>query len=107
MDDSTLDQYLADDPPAIVTLEIRPHFDALTDREKKYSHYVSRAAFAGTRMNLRQVSPESEAIYDLILALYRHCKGGDWKALQSEAGVAPQHLKHFLDFAAQFLGNTG
>ena len=32
-----------------------------------------RAAYSGTRIILRQVSAESEAIYDLILALYAHC----------------------------------
>lgn len=32
---------------------------------------------------------------------------GDWKALQSESGISDDDLKHFLSFAAQFLGNTG
>jgi dipeptidyl-peptidase-3 len=75
MDDSTLKQYLADDPPTVVPLAIKPHFEALGDKEKKYAHYISRAAFAGTRINLRQVSPESEAIYDFILKLHKAYDG--------------------------------
>ena len=75
MDEDTLKQYLADDPPSVVPLAIKPHFEALSDNEKKYAHYISRASFAGTRINLRQVSPESEAIYDFILALHRNCNG--------------------------------
>ena len=55
MDESTLKQYLADDPPTVVPLAIKPHFEALNDKEKKYAHYISRAAFAGTRINLRYV----------------------------------------------------
>lgn len=55
MDESTLKQYLADDPPTVVPLAIKPHFEALNDKEKKYAHYISRAAFAGTRINLRFV----------------------------------------------------
>lgn len=42
---------------------------------RRYAHYISRAAFAGTRINLRQVSPESEPIYDFILTLHKNCNG--------------------------------
>ncbi len=75
MDDSTRKQYLADDPPTIVPLAIKQQFEALNDKEKKYAHYISRAAFSGTRVNLRQVSPESEAIYDFIVTLHKGCDG--------------------------------
>lgn len=33
--------------------------------------------------------------------------GGDWKALQSKAGVSDEDLGHFFHYAAQFLGNNG
>lgn len=65
-----------------------------------------RACFAGTRIVLRQLSPEAESIYDLILALHRSCNG-DWKALASKAGVEQAEVDHFLDYAAMFLGNMG
>jgi dipeptidyl-peptidase-3 len=70
MDETTLKQYLADDPPTIARLEIKPHFEKLSVQEKKYAHFLSRASFAGTRVNLRQVSPESESIFDFIQALH-------------------------------------
>ena len=75
MDDATRKQHLADDPPTVARLEIKPHFEALSNKEQKYAHYISRASFAGTRINLRQVSAESEPIYDFILALHKHCNG--------------------------------
>ena len=75
MDEATLKQYLADDPPTIVPLTIKKHFDALGDKEKQYAHFISRASLAGTRINLRQVSSESEAIYDFILSLHKSCNG--------------------------------
>lgn len=59
----------------MVPLSIKPHFEALSTKEKKYAHYISRAALAGTRVNLRQCSPESEPIYDFILALHKSCNG--------------------------------
>jgi len=106
MDPDSNKQYLADSPPTIVPLAIKPHFDALSDQEKLYAHYTSIACFAGTRIVLRQVSPESEHIYDIIIELHRHCKG-DWKTLQREAGLSDKDLQDFLDYSAQFLGNLG
>lgn len=55
---------------------------------------------------MRQVSPESEHIYDMIVELYQHSKG-DWKALKKDAGLSDDELDHFLNYATQFLGNTG
>lgn len=65
-----------------------------------------RASFAGNRIVLRQVSPESEPIYDFIIALHNE-SGGDWKALAVNAGVGEADLTAFLQYAAQFLGNGG
>lgn len=66
----------------------------------------SRAAFLGHRIILRQVSPESESIFDFVLALYEACNG-NWKKLGQDAKVSDQALKHFLEYSAQFLGNSG
>lgn len=106
MDAQDLKHYLADSPPSVVRLEIEKHFDALADKQKRYSHFISRAAFCGTRIVLRQISPESEAIYDFILALHKSC-GGDWKALQAKAAISDEELDRFLQYSAQFLGNNG
>ena len=60
----------------------------------------------GYRIILRQVSPESEAIYDLIISLYKSCNG-DWEKLQKESKITDQALQHFLQYATQFVGNAG
>lgn len=41
IDDDTLSHYLADSPPTIVPLTIKPHFEALSEKERFYSHYIS------------------------------------------------------------------
>jgi dipeptidyl-peptidase-3 len=41
VDSETLKQYLADSPPTVVPLTIKPHFEALTDKEKLYAHHLS------------------------------------------------------------------
>lgn len=75
MDAATRQQYLADDPPTIVPLLIKPHFEALTPKEQQYAHWISKAAFSGTRIILRQISPESEPVYDVIVSLHKSCNG--------------------------------
>jgi dipeptidyl-peptidase-3 len=52
------------------------------------------------------VSPESEHIYDFIVALHKHTNG-DYAALAKETGLAQEELDAYLDYSAQFLGNLG
>jgi dipeptidyl-peptidase-3 len=52
------------------------------------------------------VSPESESIFDFITELHRSWNG-DWAGCQKKAGVSDEDLKHFLEYAAMFLGNCG
>lgn len=42
MDAKELSSYLADSPPSVVPLAIAKHFDALTDKQKRYAHYISK-----------------------------------------------------------------
>lgn len=52
------------------------------------------------------MSPESESIYDLIIALQKHCNG-DWASLAKDAGVGNDELQLVLQYFTQFLGNLG
>lgn len=42
MDAQDLKHYLADAPPSVVRLEIEKHFDPLSDKQKRYAHFISR-----------------------------------------------------------------
>jgi hypothetical protein len=42
MNSQELKNYLADSPPSAVNLEIKKHFEALEDKQKRYAHYISR-----------------------------------------------------------------
>ncbi|KAI6813540.1 dipeptidyl-peptidase III [Hortaea werneckii] len=81
-------------------------FESLLPSEKVYAHYSAKAAWLGTRIILRQVSPESEPIFDFIIHLYHSCNG-KWEALSNRLNVSNDELTRFLDFAAMFLGNIG
>ena len=52
------------------------------------------------------MSPESEAIYDIIVSLYK-AFNGNWAEVQTKSGVGDEDLRYFLEYAAQFLGNYG
>ncbi|KAI0007590.1 peptidase family M49-domain-containing protein [Xylariaceae sp. FL0662B] len=90
----------------VYKLGIGPLFDQLPLRDKKYCHYLSRAAWCGARIILRQVSPESLAIFDFIIELYGCCEG-DWKSLREDNGLPENELQNFLEYAATFLSNIG
>lgn len=62
---------------------------------------MARAAWSGTRIILRQVSPEANDIFDLIMALYHSCDGR-WEELAMERQVNPSEVQKFIDYAAMF-----
>lgn len=41
LDADKVNFYLADEPPTVVQLKIKPHFEALSEQEKLYAHYIS------------------------------------------------------------------
>ncbi|KAK0747420.1 dipeptidyl peptidase III [Apiosordaria backusii] len=91
---------------ATYQLHIKDIFDGLGPREKLYSHHLARAAWQGSRIVLRQTSPESEDIFDFILGLHKAC-GGQWSKLIDEHGVRREDVDCFLDYAGQFLAHLG
>ncbi|KAL2834225.1 peptidase family M49-domain-containing protein [Aspergillus cavernicola] len=92
--------------PQIFQLSVASGFSRLDPDQKLYAHYMSRAAWSGTRIILRQVSPEAISIFDFIIALYSCCNG-DWDRLASQANLDFRDLQLFLDYAATFLSNIG
>ncbi|PYH36595.1 dipeptidyl peptidase III [Aspergillus neoniger CBS 115656] len=92
--------------PQLYQLSVGAAFDGLSPQEKLYAHHMAKAAWNGTRIILRQVSPEANGIFDFIMALYHSCDG-NWEQLATETGVSVQELENFLNYAATFLSNVG
>lgn len=42
MEAGDLKHFLADQPPSVVPLEIEKHFEALSDKQKRYAHFISK-----------------------------------------------------------------
>ena len=70
-------------------------FDSLTRREKLYAHHLARAVCHGSRIILRQTSPEGTGIFDFILELHK-AYGGQWNKLVDRYEVQPNKLDNFL-----------
>ena len=51
-------------------LECREAFQGLTDREKYYSHFLSRAGWDGGLICLLQTSPESAPVFLLLKEVF-------------------------------------
>ena len=88
---------VADHEAPLTMLSLKERFfPMLTAEEQLYAHYMAKASHAGTRVVLRQVSRESEAIFDLILFI-------DAKL----GGVYPGDSTTYLEYVSQFLANLG
>ncbi|KAJ5751690.1 dipeptidyl peptidase III [Penicillium odoratum] len=96
----------ADLSPSVFRLDIAKSFEQLDRDEKLYSHFMSKAAYQCTRIVLRQVSQESEHIFDLIIELAKQCNC-QWEILQEKTGVSAYAIDYFLDYAAIFLDSLG
>lgn len=55
---------------------------------------------------MRQVSPESQAIFEFILETYRACDG-NWESLAERVRISNEAMEGFLEYASVFLGNIG
>lgn len=91
---------------AIRELEIAELFSKLPAQQKLYAHHLSRAAWHGARIVMRQTSPESIGIFNLILDLHKACDG-QWKSLVDRCAIPPSDVDGFLEYAALFLCNEG
>ncbi|KAK6507658.1 hypothetical protein TWF481_006083 [Arthrobotrys musiformis] len=87
-------------------LAIKEVFDSLSQQEKLYAHHLSRAAWQGSRIILRQVSPEANGIFDFLMSMYQACDG-QWKDLIERCEIGAEELHAFLEYAALFLCNLG
>lgn len=87
-------------------LAVQEVFNRLSLRQKLYSHHLSRASWYGSRIVMRQSSPEATGIFDFILALSKSCDGR-WQSLVQEGGTTAQDMEDFLEYAAHFLYNMG
>ncbi|KAJ3082453.1 hypothetical protein HK102_001668 [Quaeritorhiza haematococci] len=108
--------YLCDTDIPVCQLEVKKHFETLTDKEKLYAHFISRASWHGQKILSHQLSEESPLIYELLLEIFTdhspktpsaHPTLRDLDALFTQSGISPQNRKYTLEYAAQVFSNAG
>lgn len=81
-------QYLADSPPTIVPLAIRPHFQALTEEQKLYAHHISKYVQYSSDISFHSSSGiilpfRLNAIVSLVLEFYTFIESPSISVLES------------------------
>ncbi|KAF0973055.1 hypothetical protein FDP41_008719 [Naegleria fowleri] len=108
LQDEKLKHYVCPEKIPVTRLELEEAWNALSDDQKLYAHYFSRAAIAGTPIVLHQVSEESPQIYQLLCLLFKggaEANGLKEKALK--AGVSEHDYEAVINYAVSFFGNMG
>ncbi|CAI6098997.1 unnamed protein product, partial [Clonostachys chloroleuca] len=100
-----------EDGEATLRLEFGRVFESLRKESQDgrnyqaYLHHLARACWHGSRIVLRQTSPEAEGIFDLIIALHKACDG-HWGLLQDH-GLTQNEVDMWLEFCGMFLSSLG
>ncbi|KAL1460808.1 hypothetical protein WDU94_012751 [Cyamophila willieti] len=99
------DHILPNDVP-IIELQCEDSFNALTDQEKLYTHYLSKACWNGSLISFVQCSPESPVIFILLHKIYLAEPIDELKKKCLDQ-LSDEEFTAFLVYTTGFLGSTG
>ncbi|KAG8233762.1 hypothetical protein J437_LFUL003833, partial [Ladona fulva] len=92
----------------VVALDCTSAFNALTGQEKKYAHYLSRAAWNGGLVVLVQTSPESPLIHSLLHRIFIEKPLSEIKKTAlDDAALSEDEFKAILIYLSGIITNTG
>eukprot|EP00475_Leptophrys_vorax_P029599 TRINITY_DN4364_c0_g1_i1.p1 TRINITY_DN4364_c0_g1~~TRINITY_DN4364_c0_g1_i1.p1 ORF type:complete len:726 (+),score=242.40 TRINITY_DN4364_c0_g1_i1:110-2179(+) len=112
---ATIKQHQLSREQPFAKLECKKAFEALTEKEKLYVHYLSQACWAGSPIVFEQVSPESPEILNMFLDLFKDGNISSWKEAtlkksgeeSAAAGLTADDITDFLVYAGCFFANHG
>ncbi|KAJ3559406.1 hypothetical protein NM688_g375 [Phlebia brevispora] len=100
------ERFLADRNAPICGMNVAKSFALLSEKEKKYAHYIGQASWAGARIIQGQWTPQAQKLYDLlILTFSENGKLADLAALKQKSGVSDTEWDDLLQYTSQVLSN--
>uniref|UniRef100_A0A8D3CPH0 Dipeptidyl peptidase 3 n=1 Tax=Scophthalmus maximus TaxID=52904 RepID=A0A8D3CPH0_SCOMX len=91
----------------VSALDCGKAFRLLSPQEKKYAHYLSRAAWYGGLAVLLQTSPESADIFVMLQRIFRKQTPSTLAQVATAAGLSSEEYQAFLVYTAGLYANMG
>lgn len=79
----------------------------LSDKEKNYAYFLSKASWAGVKMIMHQICYESPALFLLFQAFFQEQDFFKVETAAAQAGVSTEDWKKFVSYVAGFYSNLG
>ncbi|CAH7671578.1 peptidase family M49-domain-containing protein [Phakopsora pachyrhizi] len=102
-------RYEPDREPPICSLNITESFEGLTNDERLYAHWMSRASWHGARLIMNQWTPRAEQLYNFITCVFGSTDDptrlSSFQSLKSQSSLRDQEWNDLLDYCSQVLSN--
>jgi len=93
---------------SIINIDFRESFDQLTEEEKNYLYYLSKACWAGQLIDLFQTSYESPALFMIFQKFFGSFPDVyELEEIMKKNDIDPDIFDKFMEYAARFYSNFG
>ncbi|KAF5297918.1 hypothetical protein FQA39_LY11903 [Lamprigera yunnana] len=100
-------QFLLPIDQPVVSLDVSTAFSQLSNTEKLYAHFLSKAAWTGGLITLLQTSPESGPVFVLLHKLFSAQTPAKFKATASAHGFSDHEITSLFVYTAGIFTNAG
>ncbi|KAK8810767.1 hypothetical protein WA158_007342 [Blastocystis sp. Blastoise] len=108
MSSTLLKQFVCLKTVNILRLDCVAAFNCLTQQEKLYSYYLSRAFAEGNRIVAIQTSPESPSLLSIFQKVFTYQRADTFKKeVKEKLNIDEEPINDFLIYACNVFGNMG